>query len=294
MENGKNVVQFYPAKDFKIPIDCLTQTIFSTDFTNGNIVETEIVESKKRGIKSKITIINNSGAPLTEFDRAVLNAAITEIANGNTTFSANIIFHHLGGGRNLPENMRRAILDSFDKLSLIRVTIEAEQACKKKIIDLDPAFKGTFKGYVLPTESLIATINGQTIDAIHSLKKGVSFFNSDLRDQIITCSQELLQAPIKATPRNIALNHYLLRRALSIKGSREKAVENKHVNPLSKSINIDELLKHCGVEYNRDRQKRILTVTKKILQFLIEKNIIKNFTFETKKGGKFSSIILEF
>ena len=280
-------LRLYPTKDFKLPIDLLSQKIFDADFSSGNRLEFELLESRKRGITSKITILNGSGEQLTEFDRAVLNAALSEIANGNKTFTTAVIFRHLGGNR-LTDNMRRAILDSFNRLSVVRVAVEAKEAHKKKIIDAP--FDGEFNGYLLWNESVKATINGQELDAIHCGKTSISFFNADLHDQIISCPIELLQAPVKSTPRNIALNHYLLRRSLSIKGSNLLAESNKHVKPLCKVITFEDLYKHCGFDGDKkiDRQHARET-TEKILKFLVENDVIKNFEF-TKKDGKFYSI----
>lgn len=296
MDDNKPI-HFYPTPIFKIPIDSLSNIVFELDFTDKKLVVTDIVESNRRNIKSKVTILNGSGEQITEFDRAVLNAAISEIENGNTVFTANIIFRHLGGSHYLTEDMRRAILESFNKLSVVRIQIEAEAACKKKILKLDPKFNGTFNGYLLPTESITATINGQTVDAIRCLKdsKSISFYNANLRDQIISCQQELLNAPVKSTPRNIALNHYLLRRTLSIKGSNEIAATNKHVKPLRKIISLEDLYKHCGVNKDDKRQKQLIRqTTEKILKYFVEKQVISNFTFETGEKGKVRSIILEF
>lgn len=288
-------LQLYPAKDFKITIDCVTKEAFESSTDAKEEVETEISESNRRNITSQVVITNTSKNPVqfTEFDRAVLNAALAEIANGNEATTARIIFRRLGGGDKLTPKMHEAILESFEKLASIRIHIISDTASKKKLVNYgDGATR--INGYLLPTESVITTINGQTVDAIKFLSQGIIFGNANLRDQIITCPNDLLQAPIKSTPRNIAVNHYLLRRTLSIKGSNELAKTKKRVKPLRKIIRLDDLYEHCGVETDSKLQKqRARSIAAKILDFLVEKEVIKDWKFETKENGKIYSIILE-
>ncbi|MBQ7704339.1 MAG: hypothetical protein IJT73_02770 [Selenomonadaceae bacterium] len=116
-----------------------------------------------------------------------------------------------------------------------------------------------------------------------------------MHDQIISCPIDFLQAPINSNPRNIALNHYILRRILAIKGSNLLAVKNKYLSPLCKVITLDDMLQHCGLtEYNRSQKQNILKVAEKILNYLVEKNVISYFYFETKKKAKFAPLFLIF
>ena len=240
---------------------------------------------------------------LTEFDRAVFNICISEQAEGKKFTTAKTIFHKLGGGRDLTPTMKRAIMESVEKLAGVRIIIDSTNAIEKRIVKDGGKTKnkdGKFilKGYLLPTESVELTLNGQEVEVIgflksdvtDKIKKGVIYTNAENHDQIISCTQDLLQAPVNSNPRNIALNHYLLRRSLSIKGSNLLAESNKHVKPLCKVITFEDLYKHCGFDGDKkiDRQHARET-TEKILKFLVENDVIKNFEF-TKKDGKFYSI----
>lgn len=289
MKNKKKGTRILPSKDSKILIDNLSQKAFALNIAAKDKVEDEMLESRKRKITSKITIQNFSSNDIqfTEFDRAVLDAAIAERAKGNEYTTAAILFRHLGGKR-LTENMRRAIIASLDKLASVRVIVESDAAVKKGIVDYGGVQK--IHGNLLPTVILEQKINGQEVDAIKFSSDGIIFGNANLRDQIITCQQALLNAPVKSTPRNIALNHYLLRRSLSIKGSNELAESNKHVKPLCKVITFEDLYKHCGFDKDNKWQRQdARETTEKILKFLVEKEVIKNFEF-IKKDGTFYSI----
>lgn len=297
--------------NFKITVDYLSGKIFDSSLPANQTINDSILESRKKNIQSNIQIINCAGSDIhfTEFDRAVLNALIAEQAADKTFTTAKIIFRRLGGGRDLTPSMRKAILDSVEKLARVRIVIENTKAVEKGIVDGDGKpknknDKSILKGYLFPTESFETKVHGQNIEVIafsknaltDKFKQGVIFANAERHNHIITCDQDLLQAPINSNPRNIALNHYIVRRTLSIKGSNELAADNKHVKPLRKIITVDDMLGHCGLaDYNKFQKNKLLKTTRKILDYLISKNVISNYHLETIKGtGKIYSIILEF
>ena len=311
MDEKNQALQPYNSDNFKITIDYLSGKIFNDVIPANKTIQGTILESRKKNIVSDFWVINLTGKDiqLTEFDRAVFNICISEQAEGKKFTTAKTIFHKLGGGRDLTPTMKRAIMESVEKLAGVRVIIDSTNAIEKRIVKDGGKVKNKdgkfiFKGYLLPTESVELTLNGQEVEVIgflksdvtDKIKKGVIYTNAENHDQIISCTQDLLQAPVNSNPRNIALNHYLLRRSLSIKGSNELAEKNKHVKPLCKVILIDDMMEHCGLaEYDKYQQNKILKTTKKILDFLIERNVISNYQFETVKNtGKIRSIILEF
>ena len=293
MSNEKGVQQ-YPADNLKITIDYLSRKAFNYKLPAGQIIKDALLESRKKKVISQVTIINAGGEDVefTEFDRAVLTICIAEQAKGNEYTTPNIIFHQLGGGHRLTAKMKKAILDSIEKLANVRILVEMEEAVGKNIVQ-SKNDKGSFKGYLLPTESLEATINGQDVSAIHFLSKGIIYGVAEMKNQIITCSQNLLTPPVRATPRTVAINHYLLRRSLEIKGSKESAEKNKRVRPLRKIITLQDMCEKCGIPFDnrRARQQARETATA-ILKFFVENEIIKNFRFESK-DGKIYSIILD-
>lgn len=290
-------IQLLPVQDFKIPIDFLSDETFDAELDARKVKTGEVVESRRKNIVSPYKIINYSVSPvrLTEFDRAVRNACIAEQSAGNEFTTPERIYHRLGGGKNLYDDMRKAIMNSINRLASVRIEIEMKQAQEKFGYGKDLG-TSTFCGYLMPTETLEVKINGHTVkSAIHFLNKGVTFGVADMKDQIITCEQNLLKAPIQHSERGIALNHFLVRRTLEIKGSHEAHKANPHIHPLHKTILFETMLKKCGLENaDRDIRFKVKKITEKILNFLVDNGAIKSYSFETVGGGKVRSITLEF
>ena len=290
-------IQLLPVQDFKIPIDFLSDVAFDAELDARKIKKGEVVESRRKNVVSPYQISNFSKSPvrLTEFDRAVRNACISEHTAGNEFTTPERIYRRLGGSYNLGDDMRKAIMDSIDRLASVRIEIEMDKA-QEKFGYGKGRESATFKGYLLPTETLEVKINGQPVkSAIHFLKKGVIFAVADAKDQIITCDQKLLEAPIRHTERGIALNHFLVRRTLEIKGSHEAHKTNPHIRPLHKTILFETMLRKCGMENATRRQRQQFKENaEKILKYEVELGVIKSYSFEYGGGGKLRSITLQF
>ena len=290
-------IQLLPVQDFKIPIDFLSDEVFDAEFDANEIKSSEVVESRRKNIVSPYKIKNFSKSPirLTEFDRAVRNACIAEQSAGNEYTTSERIYHRLGGGKNLTDDMRKAIMDSVWRLASVQIVIEMEKAQEKFGYGRDTGIS-TFRGYLMPTETLEVKINGQLVkSAIHFLKKGVIWGVADAKSQIISCDQKLLEAPIRHSERGIALNHFLVRRTLEIKGSHEAHKTNPHIRPLRKVILFETMLRKCGMENaDSDTRRKVKKIIKEILEYEVELDVIKSYSFELVGGGKVRSISLEF
>ena len=290
-------IQLYLSTDFKITIDYLSNEALDTDLDAEATKTGEVIESRRKKIVSSYKIYNltDSIVQFTEFDRAVLDACIAEQSAGNEYTTPERLYHWLGGGKNLTDEMHRAIMGSIDRLASVRIEVEMETAQKKLGYGANRS-QSTFTGYLMPTEMLEIKINGQPAkSAIHFLSKGIVFSVADMKSQIITCNRNLLEAPIRHSERGIALNHYIVRRTLEIKGSHEASKSNKHIRPLRKVISFDTMLKKCGMENaNRDTRRKVKKIVKEILEYEIELGAIKSYSFETVGGGKLRSITLEF
>lgn len=295
MSKDKKSIQIYPAKNFRITIDYLSHKAFCTELAANEAKTGKVVESRRKGITSDYTIYNvsSSGAKLTEFDRAVLNAAIAEQIAGNEYTTPAILYHQLGGGHVLTRAMRKAIMDSIERLASVRINVEMEEACKELGYGVDRK-KTTFKGYLLPTESLETQINGKDVTAIHFLKRGIIFSIADMKNQMITCERDLLEAPIRHSERGIALNHYFVRRALEIKGSHGYQKSNSNVTPLRSTILFEDILEKCGFEnLTRRQRQQIRETAARILQFLVDKKIVSSFEIESAETGKVWSVTIK-
>lgn len=255
-------------------------------------------DSRKRGLISGITYSKknaSSGTELKEFDYAVLSACQTEILHGNRYTTVARLYHILGGGHVLYKNGRQDILDSLSKLATVRVKISLNKdTLKKNVIEKGEQYRFNkcqeFEGYILPLERLTVSLNGQIVDVIHFLDGGAILNNSQARKQIISCDPNLLNAPIQKTKRNIAVNHYLLRRVFEIIGS--NSPEHKHGAKLRNIITFEHLYSRVGAKTKLDQQ-RAREIAIKILDFFVEKGVIKSYQI-VKKEKKIYSIEIQF
>ena len=286
-------IQLYPTDNFKIAIDNLTRKAFELCFDGKQDVDFDITESHSKNIKSnvKISNLNSLKINFNEFDWAVFDACISEFISGNEYTTAAIIRRHFGGVSKNITTLDQDIIGSLEKLACIRITIDMSDC--KKIYD-SPFGTLVFRGYLLPTESLEISVNGQLATAIHFLKKGPVFAAAELKNQILTCPAELLQAPVRVTSRSIAINHFLLRRILEMKGSVDASKSNKRVKPLRHTILFDSLYKACGLDNaNRKQKNNAREIAEKILNYFVEQALIKAYSIETGKAGKARTINIE-
>ena len=284
-------IQIYPSENFKFAIDNLTRKTFEICLDNNDEAVFELLESRVKKLKSTVTISNQKALNIkfNEFDFAVFNATIAERIAGNDFTTVAIIRRHLGGKDKQATTLDQAIIDSLEKMAAIRIIAEMKEV--EKIYDSPLKDSYSFRGYLLPTESLTMTINGQQATLIKFLSKGPIFAIADMKNQIITCPQELLEPPIKATPRTIAITHYLLRRILEIKGSTETAKTNKRVKSLRHTILFESLYKACDMETSSKITKQTARKTaESVLKYFVEKNLIKGYEFESGNAGKIRAI----
>lgn len=294
--NFQNNIQVNPVKIFKISIDYLSHEALHTSLDAEESREGTIIESRSKGVTSTYKIVNvtSNGIQLSEFDCAVLNAVFSIKNAGNEFTTPEIIYHTLGGGHVLTDEMHKNIMNSLERLAAVRITVDMHDAKKKLGYGIDRD-KTSFTGYLMPTEHVDTKINGQPVSSIHFLKQGIILSMSDMRDQLITCDQSLLKAPIRHTQRSIALHHYLLRRTLEIKGSHEAHKSNSRVKPLRKVIAFETMLKKCGLENcSREQRRNIKKIAEIILNFFVEQNVINSYTFDVRERGKIHSIIIDF
>lgn len=285
-------VQIYPAKNFKVAIDNLTRKMFEMCIDSKDEISFELVESRTKKIKSYIKIFNYGSLKIkfTEFEYAIFNSVISERIAENECTTAAILCRHLGSYRTPGIKLQQAVIDSLEKLACIRIVANLDGTQK---FYTSPIGDFEFRGYFLPSESRKMSVNGQPSKVIHFLSKGPVFAIADMKDQIITCPQELMQAPVKATIRSISINHYLLRRISEMKGSLEASKTNKRVKPLRHTILLDSLYKACDITGKRAKQQS-REIADIVLKFFVEQNFINNFSYESEECGKIRSVFIDF
>lgn len=288
-EKLKNI-QLYPADSFKIANDALTKKLFEMCIDAKENAEVEIVDSRAKDVKTSIKISNYSDLKfsLNEFDWAVFDAAISERIADNGYTTAAIIARKLGASHTPTKALQDAIIASLEKFAAIRIVADFD-AIKKMYESPIGHFK--FRGYLLPTESLEMSVNGQDAALIHFISKGVVLATAEMKDQIITCDAVLLSPPVNMTPRAIAINHFLLRRIKEMKGTADAAKHNKRVKPLRHTILLESLYRACGLDNAKNFQKQDARATiETILNYYVEKDFIKGYEFETGRNRKVRAI----
>ena len=288
-------VQLYPSDNFKIAIDILTRKAFELCIDGKSGVSAEIIESHAKKIKSSVKISNldKLKVKLDEFHWAVFDAFISAIRDGNEYTTLAILRRKLGGCQAHTTSLDADIKNAIEELAMIRIAVNMEDT--KKIYD-SPTKSGTYKfnGYILPNESLEMSVNGQDATLYHFTSKSILFATSEMKDQVITCDNELFQPPVRMTRRTVSINHFFLRRILEMKGSAAISKTNKRVKPLRHTILFDTFYRACGLDNANKRTKQEARQTaEKILNYFVEQNVIKNYSIETGRGGKARAINIE-
>ena len=302
-------IQLYPSDNFKIAIDNLTRKAFELCIDGGEKLTAEITESRAKNIKSAITISNLEKLKIKfdEFHWAVFDACLSEIRAGNEYTTLAVLRRKLGGTankkylkdenskKNSPVNLNldTDIKNAIEELAMVRIVVDMEDT--KKFYD-SPTKSGIYKfnGYILPSESLEMSVNGQDATLYHFTSKSILFATSEMKDQVITCDNELFQPPVRMTRRTVAINHFLLRRILEMKGNAEISKTNKRVIPLRHTILTDTLYRACGLDNANKRTKQEARQTaEKFLNYFGEQKLIKGYSIETDRGGKARAINIE-
>ena len=251
--------------------------------------------------KEEVTIYRESR--LTPFDRAVHNAIATLWEEGhrnnmrnNEYLTPRIIFQLLSGNtgesKDISSEMRKAILESVDKMSSTKITIDNSEEAK--------AFgykKLKYFGSLLDSKRIEGVkINGNKVeDCICILQSPALYDYAKLKNQIGTIDIRMLNIPklddlhiiFRNTPQNIELKEYLLQRIIGIKNQKSK---------MSETIRYETIYEYLRIE--APTRKTFLVKCKKLrdkVKFLLEywkrQNLIKGYK-EEKEGKIIAKIII--
>ena len=251
--------------------------------------------------KEEVTIYRESR--LTPFDRAVHNAIATLWEEGhrngmksNEYLTPRIIFQLLSGNtgesKDISSEMRKAILESVDKMSSTKITIDNSEEAKtfgyKKL---------KYFGSLLDSKRIEGVkINGNKVeDCICILQSPALYDYAKLKNQIGTIDIRMLNIPklddlhiiFRNTPQNIELKEYLLQRIIGIKNQKSK---------MSETIRYETIYEYLRIE--APTRKTFLVKCKKLrdkVKFLLEywkrQNLIKGYK-EEKEGKIIAKIII--
>lgn len=294
-------VQILPATQRVEINDKFTKTIFKSILqSGGGYTVTERKASKNSNgkiqapIKTNFIISNydDDEISLSEFDRAVLSAVISEQKVGNLYTTIPIIYRALTGkvgkgatGVNPEPNQREIIKNSLVYLMSTNINFTDAQ---KSLLDMgyikDPGEFDVDISPILPAQLLHFknTINGQMVkDVLYFTVKSPLLEYAELKNQIVRYPSALLDIPNQNnTPLIIMLKTYVLRRISEIKLHRQ----------LAHTITFNDVFKKCGLtDANRDTKYNARKIILQLFEHLKAKNFIKSYEIE-KRGNFIHSV----
>lgn len=287
-------MKIQPSKNHVILIDKLSKWIFKQGRGNKGF----------KIFKLPVTVtLTPADIPLTQFDKAVLQSAISEFEQGNKFTTPAILYRALGGYKNPTDERKKSIMASLEKLSRIRAVIDFSAVNAK----YHYTNKNTFGGFILPCEFVTATINGQTTESIHFLGQSVLMEVAKWQWQFINCDADLLKVPsLNNSDLVLKIKSYLLERVAMIKGSQKQRKahltgkdENgkfifKRAKKLSKIILLDTLFTQCNLSDATKRQQQQARETiSKVLNHFKACRFISEWRY-IKDGNAFSKIEIDF
>lgn len=219
---------------------------------------------------------------LTEFDLAVLNACVSEIAIGNYVTTPEAIYRHLTGkvGKTAypTERIRAAIMASLRKMAMIRITLDYAD-CLELLngAKLEPE---EFTGYILPSEIIHGKYCDKPITLIRLLSRSPLHAVAMAKRQMLTYDVTLLDVPNQNnTPRIIEVKNYTLRRVMEIRQ-----------HNLTPTITFGDVFKKCRLdEVTRKSQSDARNAMLELFQQLEEKKVISAFDI-VKNGNALYSL----
>ena len=188
-----------------------------------------------------------------------------------------MVYQFLCGNKakvNPTQNILKRISDSIEKMSKIRVTINAEMEVKAR-----QNIQAEYRDYLLNTRAACVNINGVMLDCVEINTEPVLYKYSESKKQIARADVKMLDMPINNTTENIILKDYLLRRLLGMQNDKSK---------LSNVLRYATIYDYLGIkkdsslqEYEK-KKKRVRDTVKMILSDWKDKNKISGFTEQTE------------
>lgn len=271
-QHGKNLDE---RADFRILTDKrkTVVTLLSVDWDERDL--------KERGISIP------SWNKLTAFDRAVYTAVGSLFFAGNGYITSRMVFQVLSGNKakaNPTPDILRAIAHSIERMSIIRVSIDAaEEARAKRNVQAE------YTDYLLNTRAARVAINGVMSDCIQIHTPPVLYMYANGKNQIARMNVKMLDAPVSNTSENIELKSYLMRRVSGMKSDKSK---------LGNAIRYDTIYEYLGLNtagYGEDglrhKKKDVRDAVQKILEDWTRKGEIKSFE-EVSEGRTKTKVVI--
>lgn len=247
------------------------------------LISIDIEEMKNQGVTIQ------GRRELRPYDQEVHDAITSQyVEGGNEYITDSMIFDTISGkeGATLNPKQREAISNAITKLMFSHVKIDASEEAKKFGVE-----KFAYDGYLLPAERVTVSLNGTITECIHLFRTPPLYDYAEKRKQIGRMSVKLLNSPVNKNEETIALQGYLYRRILSMKGS----------SKLSPTIKYETVYKQLDVTAGsesslRNKKMKIRTTVKKILDYWKKEKFILGYVENAHKSekGKIDSITIRF
>lgn len=247
-----------------------------------------VIEKKnhpKHGkISAPLSLRNESDffdySPLTEIERDVLSACISEWANGTLCITPAIVFRALSGkvgevGVSPCKVQLAAINNALIKLrktNFNKMFAEAYNLLNYKTDGLSSE-----PSPLLPSEVAPAKINGQPYQVIFFTAEPPLLTHAALKNQIVRYDAHLLDVPnMNNTPRIIAIKNYIMRRICEIKLHKQ----------LAPTLRFDTIFKNCRIE-NLDRKSKsnARNIIFRFFEHLKQQGFIDSYEVNKNKMG---------
>jgi len=296
-----------PKYDFVYPTDLeqnltkASSTIFSSKNSIEDLKQISLdVSPNKKGLTTTYSVNVDLSAPelkgtenITEYDKSVHNMAISIAkANEHGSFTAKQLATALLYGDN-PLNSRPspqqigAVTKSIEKQRHIDITIDWTEHIKLNNKGNLPEDVTAYqrKGYMLPVEEHIFTVNGKKLHGYQFIKEPPLYQYATSVGQIGQTPVKMLNVPINLDQSKIVIRDFLLEEIAHIK-------KNKDWN---RTISVERLLDVAGEDsktISRKKKSLLLTAVKDMFSYWKEEGYIKSYK-ENLKAKSIQSFTIE-
>lgn len=296
-----------PKYDFVYPTDLqqnltkASSTIFSSKTSIEDLRQISLdVTPNKKGLTTTYSVNVDLSAPelkgtenITEYDKSVHNMAISIAkANEHGSFTAKQLATALLYGDN-PNNSRPspqqigAVTKSIEKQRHIDITIDWTEHIKLNNKNNLPEDVTAYrrKGYMLPVEEHIFTVNGKELHGYQFIKEPPLYQYATSVGQIGQTPVKMLNVPINLDQSKIVIRDFLL----------EEIAHIKKRESWNRTISVDRLLDVAGEDsqtITRKKKSLLLTAVKDMLNYWKSEGYIKDYK-ENIKAKSIQSFTLE-
>lgn len=277
---------------FLIPKDKVSNKLFNGELSKKlTCITTENTINDKK-LTAKVSIgfdeldnVNLNNKNITPYDREVHDAIVSLYVDGdNKCITPLMIYRTMTGNKSadLTPKIKKDIINSINKMSTTRITIDAKDEAKAFGMD-----KIIYEGNLIYTKKIIAKHKGNIGEWIYIMERPVLYDYANSKNQVTRMDIKLLDTPVNKNEETIILQGYLQRRILAMKGTN-----------LSRNILYDTVYKHLNLSAKskaslRNKKLKIRNTAKTILSFWKDNNFIKDFKENTGPNNSKVSISIK-